>query len=43
VRDRRGVLAWTFDAQPGEMKEIKLGWRMRWPAEKSVFFDARRM
>lgn len=43
VRDRRGVLAWTFDAQPGELKEIKLGWRLRWPADKSILFDARRM
>jgi uncharacterized protein (TIGR02231 family) len=43
VRDRRGVLAWTFDAQPGELKEIKLGWRLRWPADKSILFDGRRM
>ncbi len=43
VRDRRGVLAWTFDAAPGEAREIKLGWRLRWPADKSVvFFDPRR-
>jgi uncharacterized protein (TIGR02231 family) len=41
VRDRRGVLAWTFDAQPGEAKEIKLGWRVKWPSEKSVVFSMR--
>jgi uncharacterized protein (TIGR02231 family) len=41
VRDRRGVLAWSFDAQPGEVKEIKLGWRLRWPADKSVVFQMR--
>ena len=35
VRDRRGVLAWSFDATPGEAKEIKLGWRLRWPADKT--------
>ena len=43
VRDRRGVLAWAFDAQPGELKELKLGWRLTWPADKTVMFDGRRM
>jgi uncharacterized protein (TIGR02231 family) len=43
VRDKRGVLAWSFDAQPGELKEIKLGWRLAWPADKILMFDGRRM
>jgi uncharacterized protein (TIGR02231 family) len=38
VRDRRGVLAWSFDAAPGDTKEIKLGWRLRWPADKTVIY-----
>jgi uncharacterized protein (TIGR02231 family) len=42
VRDRRGVLAWAFDAQAGEVREIKLGWRLRWPADKLIVFDPRR-
>ncbi|HTS40632.1 MAG TPA: mucoidy inhibitor MuiA family protein [Xanthobacteraceae bacterium] len=42
TQDRRGVLAWAFDAQSGEVKDIKLGWRLHWPAAKTVFFDARR-
>jgi uncharacterized protein (TIGR02231 family) len=42
VRDRRGVLAWSFDAAPGEAKEIKLGWRIRWPADKLVSYEPRR-
>jgi uncharacterized protein (TIGR02231 family) len=41
LRDRRGVLEWAFDAQPGETREIKLGWRVRWPKEKSVQFGPR--
>jgi uncharacterized protein (TIGR02231 family) len=41
-RDRRGVLAWSFDAAPGEAKDIKLGWRMRWPADKVVAYEPRR-
>ncbi len=42
VRDRRGVLAWNFEAAPGEAKEIKLGWRMRWPGDKVVAYEPRR-
>jgi len=42
VRDRRGVLAWSFDAAPGEAKEIKLGWRLRWPGDKVVAYEPRR-
>jgi uncharacterized protein (TIGR02231 family) len=38
VRDRRGVMAWTFDAAPGEAREIKFGWRLRWPADRSVVY-----
>ncbi|MBV8754035.1 MAG: mucoidy inhibitor MuiA family protein [Hyphomicrobiales bacterium] len=40
--DRRGVLAWTFDAAPAELHEIKLAWRVRWPADKAVVFDGGR-
>jgi uncharacterized protein (TIGR02231 family) len=39
VRDRRGVLAWSFDAAPGEAKEIKLGWRLRWPGDQVVAYE----
>jgi uncharacterized protein (TIGR02231 family) len=42
VKDRRGVLAWSFDAAAGEQREIKLGWRVRWPADKMVVYEARR-
>jgi uncharacterized protein (TIGR02231 family) len=40
--DRRGVLAWTFDAPPAELREIKLAWRVRWPADKAIMFDGGR-
>jgi uncharacterized protein (TIGR02231 family) len=36
LRDRRGVLEWAFEAKPGESREIKLGWRLRWPKDKAV-------
>ena len=38
LRDRRGVLEWAFEAKPGESRDIKPGWRVRWPKDKSVQF-----
>jgi uncharacterized protein (TIGR02231 family) len=38
LRDRRGVMEWAFEAKPGESREIKLGWRMRWPKDKVIQF-----
>jgi uncharacterized protein (TIGR02231 family) len=37
-RDRRGVMEWAFEAKPGESRDIKLGWRVRWPRDKAVQF-----
>ena len=42
ARERRGVMAWNFDLAPGDSKEIKFGWRMRWPADKAIAFEPRR-
>ena len=36
VRDRRGVLGWSFTAAPGEQHDILLGWSVRWPSDKAV-------
>lgn len=36
IRDKRGVLEWSFDAKPGEVKDINLAWRVRWPKDKSM-------
>ncbi|MDA9490039.1 mucoidy inhibitor MuiA family protein [Bradyrhizobium sp. CCBAU 11361] len=36
LRDKRGVLEWAFDAKPGEIKEIKFAWRIRWPKDKAI-------
>lgn len=38
VRDQRGVLAWTTDVPAGETREVKFGWRVRWPTDKTVVF-----
>jgi uncharacterized protein (TIGR02231 family) len=42
VRDRRGVVAWTLDAAAGEARDIRFGWRVRWPADKTITFEPRR-
>jgi uncharacterized protein (TIGR02231 family) len=36
IRDKRGVLEWSFDAKPGEVKDINFAWRVRWPKDKSI-------
>ncbi|MCB1539830.1 MAG: mucoidy inhibitor MuiA family protein [Rhodoblastus sp.] len=39
VGDKRGVMSWTFDLKPGEQKDIRLAWRMKWPADRDVVFQ----
>jgi uncharacterized protein (TIGR02231 family) len=36
LRNRRGVLEWAFELKPGETRDIKLSWRLRWPKDKAV-------
>jgi uncharacterized protein (TIGR02231 family) len=36
LRDKRGVLQWTFEAKPGEVRDIAFAWRIRWPKDKGV-------
>lgn len=36
IRDKRGVLEWSFDAKAGEVKDINFAWRIRWPKDKSM-------
>jgi uncharacterized protein (TIGR02231 family) len=38
VRGRRGVVAWNFELGPGEARDIRFGWRVRWPSDKSVTY-----
>ncbi|WP_406854681.1 mucoidy inhibitor MuiA family protein [Alsobacter sp. KACC 23698] len=39
VADKRGVMSWTWDYQPGEQKEIRMGYRMKWPADRDIVMD----
>ena len=36
IRDKRGVLEWSFDAKPSEVKDINFAWRIRWPKDRSM-------
>jgi uncharacterized protein (TIGR02231 family) len=38
VADKRGVMGWTWDYQPGEQKEIRFGYRLKWPADRDIVF-----
>ncbi len=38
IDDRRGVLAWEDRLAPDEEKTIDLGWRLSWPAAKSIVY-----
>jgi uncharacterized protein (TIGR02231 family) len=39
VADKRGVMAWAFDLQPGETREIRLAYRVKWPADRDIIFQ----
>ena len=34
VKGRRGIIEWAFDLAPGGVREIRHGWRLRWPSDK---------
>jgi len=36
IREKRGVLEWSFDAKPGEIRDINFAWRIRWPKDKGI-------
>jgi uncharacterized protein (TIGR02231 family) len=36
VGDKRGVMSWTLDLKPGEAKDVRFAYRMKWPADREV-------
>jgi uncharacterized protein (TIGR02231 family) len=40
VADKRGVSAWSFDLAAGEAKDIRFGWRMKWPIDRELYLHA---
>lgn len=41
VGDKRGVMAWSFDLPAGAEKEIRLAYRIKWPGDRELNFEAR--
>jgi uncharacterized protein (TIGR02231 family) len=39
VADKRGVMSWTLDLAPNEAKDIRLAYRLKWPADRDVSLD----
>jgi uncharacterized protein (TIGR02231 family) len=38
VRNRRGVMAWSLALAPGEARDLRVAWLVRWPADKTVVY-----
>lgn len=36
--DKRGVMAWTYEYAAGEQKEIRLGYRVKWPSDREIIY-----
>ncbi|WP_158812647.1 mucoidy inhibitor MuiA family protein [Methylocapsa sp. S129] len=36
IADKRGVMSWTLDLAPNEAKDIRLVYRLKWPADRDV-------
>ena len=39
VGDKRGVMGWTLDLKPGESKDIRFAYRLKWPADREIMID----
>jgi uncharacterized protein (TIGR02231 family) len=40
LRDRRGVVGWSYEYKPGEQREIQHGYRIAWPADRELSYAA---
>lgn len=38
ITDRRGVLGWTYEMKPKEKREIRVAYRLRYPADRVLTF-----
>ncbi|GGC89362.1 mucoidy inhibitor MuiA family protein [Chelatococcus reniformis] len=36
VGDKRGVMAWSWEMRPNEKKEVRVAYRMKWPADRDI-------
>lgn len=39
VNDKRGVMGWTYELKPKEEKEIRIGYRLRFPSDRELVFQ----
>jgi uncharacterized protein (TIGR02231 family) len=39
VADKRGVMSWTYEFAPGETKDIRLAYRMKWPGDREIVVE----
>jgi uncharacterized protein (TIGR02231 family) len=37
--DKRGIMTWTWDYEPGQQKEIRLAYRVKWPADRDLVYE----
>ena len=40
VADKRGVVGWTLDLAPSESRDIRLAYRLKWPADRDITIGA---
>jgi uncharacterized protein (TIGR02231 family) len=40
IADKRGVMGWTLDLAPSESKDIRLAYRLKWPADRDITIGA---
>lgn len=38
--EKKGVIAWKLDIAPGAQKEIRAGYRLRWPTDRQIIFTS---
>ncbi len=36
IEDKRGVMSWIYDLKPAESRDVRLGWRIKWPADREL-------
>ena len=36
IEDKRGVMSWVYDVNPAESRDVRLGWRVKWPADREL-------
>ena len=39
IGDKRGVMGWTLDLKPGEGKDVRFAYRMKWPADREIAIE----